>query len=510
MDAVSSLSHSSVPPSSPVSETRATVLPEGLKFGTSGLRGLVTELVGLPSRAYALGFVRHALSLASQTREVLVGRDLRSSSPAIAQDCRVAIRQAGLTAVDCGAVPTPALALEAIRRGCPAIMVTGSHIPDDRNGLKFYLPQGEISKVDEAAIAAQVASLDDTVLESLARAAVAEDVQCSSVNSAYIGRYVDVFGSQSLKGRRVAVYQHSSVARDLLVELLRALGAEVEPVGRAARFIPVDTEAHEPELVAYIAEVAMAGRFDAVVSTDGDADRPLVADETGTILRGDVAGLLASKLLGFQTIITPVTSGSVIERCGIAAEVVRTRVGSPFVIAAMEAAALAGKTGIIGFEANGGTLLGSDGIWQGRTLTRLPTRDAVLPIVASLLLVAQSGRPLSAIVGDLPVGHALADRLKDVASVQSQDFLGRLSQDEGFSRSYFDPVGGMRSIDRLDGLRFELNDGSVVHYRASGNAPELRCYVEAQTRERAFELLAWGLEAARIQLDSKRHLPIQR
>ncbi len=68
----------------------------------------------------------------------------------------------------------------------------------------------------------------------------------------------------------------------------------------------------------------------------------------------------------------------------------------------------------------------------------------------------------------------------------------------------------MRSIDRLDGLRFELNDGSVVHYRASGNAPELRCYVEAQTRERAFELLAWGLEAARIQLDSKRHLPIQR
>ncbi|PYB73923.1 phosphomannomutase [Rhizobium wuzhouense] len=510
MDAVSSLAHPSPTSTYPAQGAGPTALPEGLKFGTSGLRGLVTELVGLPSRAYALGFVRHALSLAPQTRQVLVGRDLRSSSPEISQDCRAAIQHAGLMAVDCGAVPTPALALEAIRRGCPAIMVTGSHIPDDRNGLKFYLPQGEISKADEMAIAAQVALLDDPALENLAQGEIIGDGQAASINAAYIGRYVDVFGSRSLKGRRVAVYQHSSVARDLLVDLLRALGAEVEPVGRAARFIPVDTEAHEPELVAYIAEVALAGRFDAVVSTDGDADRPLVADETGAILRGDVVGLLAAKLLGFQTIVTPVTSGSVIERSGITADVVRTRVGSPFVIAAMEAAALSGKTGIIGFEANGGTLLGSDGIWQGRALSRLPTRDAVLPILAGLLLVAQSGRPLSAIVGDLPVGHAMADRLKDVASAQSQDFLGRLSQDEAFAQTYFDPVGSIRSVDRLDGIRFDLKDGAVVHYRASGNAPELRCYVEAQTKARASDLLAWGLEAARIQLDSKRHLPIQR
>ena len=207
---------------------------------------------------------------------------------------------------------------------------------------------------------------------------------------------------------------------------------------------------------------------------------------------------------------TPVTSGSVIERSGLAQEVVRTRVGSPFVIAAMEVAAAAGKTGIIGFEANGGTLLGSDAAWEGRLLTSLPTRDAVLPILSGLLLAARSGRRLSAIVGELPVGHALADRLKAVPSELSQAFLSRLAEDEDFHQAYFGSVGRVSSVDRLDGMRFELSDGSVVHYRASGNAPELRCYVEAQGKARAAALLAWGLDSARIQLDSKRHLPIQR
>ena len=64
-----------------------------------------------------------------------------------------------MTAVGCGVVPTPALALEAARRGAAAVMVTGSHIPFDRNGLKFYRPGGEeIGKGDEAGILAALAA----------------------------------------------------------------------------------------------------------------------------------------------------------------------------------------------------------------------------------------------------------------------------------------------------------------------------------------------------------------
>ena len=53
-----------------------------------------------------------------------------------------------------------------------------------------------------------------------------------------------------------------------------------------------------------------------------------------------------------------------------------------------------------------------------------------------------------------------------------------------------DLVGG---IDLTDGLRVSFADGSVIHLRPSGNAPELRCYVEAESREVAEALLAEAL-----------------
>ena len=57
-----------------------------------------------------------------------------------------------------GALPTPALAYYALQEQIPAIMVTGSHIPFDRNGIKFYTDEGEISKDHEAAITQAVVS----------------------------------------------------------------------------------------------------------------------------------------------------------------------------------------------------------------------------------------------------------------------------------------------------------------------------------------------------------------
>src|SRR5262245_58095443 len=116
-----------------------------LKFGTSGLRGLVVDLTPEACRRYTLAFLAHLKTRNALGRSgmVLVGRDLRASSPAIAQSCMAAIGRAGLMPVDCGALPTPALALAGLTRGVPAIMVTGSHIPDDRNGLKFYRSDGE-------------------------------------------------------------------------------------------------------------------------------------------------------------------------------------------------------------------------------------------------------------------------------------------------------------------------------------------------------------------------------
>ncbi len=134
-----------------------------VKFGTSGLRGLSTELVGSVSALYAIAFARFLIESDHLPAGgvIAVARDFRESSPEIAATVMAAIRRAGLVPVDCGWIPTPALALYAQKIGAAGIMVTGSHIPADRNGIKFYRPDGEIDKDDEATITRLAAALEN-------------------------------------------------------------------------------------------------------------------------------------------------------------------------------------------------------------------------------------------------------------------------------------------------------------------------------------------------------------
>lgn len=466
-----------------------------LKFGTSGLRGLVTELVGLPSYAHTRAFCAMMAEDSGAGRgEVLIGRDLRPSSPVIAAHCAQAVADSGLIPIDCGAVPTPALAMAAMQAGSPAIMVTGSHIPDDRNGLKFYRPQGEIDKSDEQRILAQHTALALSAMPEVSLTPPARDILAR-----YRARYIDFFG-RALDGMTIGVYEHSSVGRDVIGDILRALGAETVSLGRSDRFIPVDTEALRPEDAELARAWASQRRLDAIVSTDGDADRPLVADEAGHFLRGDLLGALTARLLGVDTIVTPVTSNSALDRPGLFTRVVRTRVGSPFVIAGMQEAAAQGARTVIGFEANGGLLLGSDISRNGRLLPALPTRDAMLPILAALALAAETGKTLSQLAYAARFAIALSNRLQQIPQERTAALIARLDkEDPGFRDAAFAAHGGVVARDRRDGLRLTLGDGATVQFRASGNAPELRVYVEAPDQAAAEALLQENLAFAAAQ-----------
>lgn len=475
-----------------------------LKFGTSGLRGLVTELNGVPAYAYTRAFaemLKEDGAEAMMDGAVLVGQDLRSSSPSIAQLCCAALRDAGLVPVDCGALPTPALAYYSSQHGVPAIMVTGSHIPEDRNGLKFYRAQGEIDKQDEARILAHHATLNIQVMPDIVQAVHAATRDVESL-TAYKTRYLDFFGAGALSGLTVGVYQHSSVARDILVEIIEALGARAIPLGRATSFIPVDTEALRAEDEALAYQWAGESALDAIVSTDGDADRPLIADGTGTFLRGDLVGAITARHLGAETIVTPVTSNSALETSRAFQNVIRTKVGSPYVIEGMAGAKLAGARIVVGFEANGGVLLGSAIRRGDRRLAALPTRDAMLPILCTLSEVAARSRPLAEIVADFSFKAAASNRLKNVASEKTGFFLSRLQQDITFRSDLFASLGGVAGLDVRDGLRVTANNSEVVRFRASGNAPELRVYVEAANQSRADDLLVWGLSLAALHIEN--------
>ena len=58
------------------------------------------------------------------------------------------------------------------------------------------------------------------------------------------------------------------------------------------------------------------------------------------------------------------------------------------------------------------------------------------------------------------------------------------------------PLGSPLSVDQQDGIRIGLDGGRTIHFRASGNAPELRCYAEAKSAQDAQDLVRWGLSAA--------------
>ena len=97
---------------------------------------------------------------------------------------------------------------------------------------------------------------------------------------AYVRRYVDFFANSSLAAARLLVYQHSAVGRDILVQIPQPdSGAEALPAGRVETFVSIDTENIDEELLGTIqalADRALAqhGVIDAIVSTDGDSDRP--------------------------------------------------------------------------------------------------------------------------------------------------------------------------------------------------------------------------------------------
>lgn len=462
-----------------------------LKFGTSGLRGLVTELSDDICFAYTIAFLKHiqAYQGISVANSLLIGYDLRASSPRIAGACAAAARHLGFTIENCGALPTPALALRALSVKSPAIMITGSHIPDDRNGLKFYRLDGEIDKRDEAAIVGLVE------LDGKSFGTDVVPVANPAAGDAYMARCLKLLDPQALSGMRIGIYQHSSVGRDVMVELLTRLGADAVPLGRSDVFVPVDTEALRPEDVAFAAKAARVHRLDALISTDGDADRPLLADEQGVFLRGDALGILTAQFLGADAVVTPVTSSTAVELCGSFPQIIRTKVGSPYVIEGMAAAADTGAKRIIGFEANGGVLLGS----SIDDIAALPTRDAMLPILSVLGMAVSKGCAASDLAAGLPARFTASGRIEHVTADVTSTLLARLSVHSNLS-AYFEALARVASSDTIDGLRVSLGTGEVIHYRASGNAPELRCYAEAETSQRSQDLLEWGLNAAAAAL----------
>jgi phosphomannomutase len=548
----------SVPAPTPLKEFRGRPV-RPLAFGTSGLRGLITDITDLEAYVNTRGFLDYLATVgeARPGTEVAVAGDLRPSTDgperSILRAVVRAVSDAGCLAVYCGRVPTPAVTAHGLSQNSPSIMVTGSHIPFDRNGIKFNRSKGEVLKDDEAPIlraveVARRAEYDRPSDESL----FADDGMFRSpapplptvageARDRYVRRYLEFFPLQALAGMRIAVYEHSAVGAAALVEILRGLGAEVFPFGRSAEFVAIDTEdiseARLREMQVLVDKArAQFGVLHAVLSTDGDSDRPLLLEiaDDGRVkfFTGDRLGIVTADYLGADALAVPVTATDAIDRHfeNRNVQCVRTRVGSPYVIAA--AAQMRGRS-CVGWEANGGFFTFSEIERNGRRLSPLPTRDAMLPLLAALHTACERRLCLGEVFALLPARHGAAGlidgvpadksrallaaiappapgmaaaifgrsrpRIVDASGVEGEasgDVAQRLESLRNWMGSHFGVSRGFGAITRielLDGMRALFDNHDVVHIRPSGNAPQLRVYALADSEDRARAIVAMSI-----------------
>ncbi len=538
--------------------------PVPLQFGTSGRRGLLRDLSQLEVFINVLAELEYLQRLPPEQggivrgEEFYFGYDLRPSSSQfvegpprrgeLAQAVEYAAQTAGMQPVNLGRIPTPALMHYAVSRRRGSIMVTGSHIPFDRNGYKTNTSCGELLKHHEGPINEKVGTVRETIYRQSFNASPfgADGLfrnghrelpdENDAAADAYRRRYLAFFGERSLEGIRVLVFQHSAVGRDLLVEILLGVGAEVFIAGRSDTFVPIDTENIDAPQLAVIQSLTdealeCHGRIDAVVSTDGDSDRPMllgVDQQTGRVrfFGGDLVGMITAAYLGADAAVVPISCNDAIDRSTLMHVLEsKTRIGSPYVIAGMEAARVRGKKAVCGWEANGGFLTGSDIVRNGRKLSALPTRDAMLPILSVLSAAREQGVGLIDLFARLPTRYSRAALLKQFPRAVGQRIVGRFSPDSadvgevqfesghvrilnrerqpltvhGTERpalqrirvelEQFFPAsqgfGPVISINFTDGVRIRFGNGDVAHLRPSGNADELRIYAVADSQQRA-------------------------
>jgi len=312
-------------------------------FGTDGIRGRANEGPLTPERVMAFGRAV-AAKFGAAGGPVVIGRDTRLSGPMLEDAVAAGVAAMGVNVVVVGVVPTPAIAfLTRHLHGCAGVVISASHNSFEDNGLKIF--QGDGLKCDDALeLEMETLILGDTFLEQGITGEKIGRIE-TWPNSAvhYADLAVKAYGHElDLHGMRVVVDAANGAASETTPLVLRALGAEVRTLNVEPNGVNINAGcgSTHPEL---IQEVTKAFGAQIGLAHDGDADRLICCDETGSLLDGDemlaVIGLdlLQRGKLAKNTLVATVMSNLGLDECFAAAggKVLRAGVGDRYVLEQM-------------------------------------------------------------------------------------------------------------------------------------------------------------------------------
>lgn len=406
-------------------------------FGTDGVRGIVGEDL-TPQLVERLG---RASTLWAGGGAVFIGRDTRASGRELERSFASGVASAGGHAILAGVLPTPAVALLAMDLG---VVISASHNPPEYNGVKFFTRDGsKLSDAEEEAIE----GLLDAPPRNMENGQI-DDLEVA-VDS-YLDHVLDRFGSD-LQGLRLGVDCANGAYSWIAPRAFELLGAEVTAIGIDPDGSNINVGCGATDLRA-LRQVVLEDGLDLGVAFDGDGDRMLAVDASGSFLDGDqILAILALDLKVDTVAVTTMTNlgfHRLMDRHGI--RVLTTDVGDRYVLEALKA-----EGGVLGGEQSGHVIC-LDGHVTGDGLA-----------AALLLCGALQGRTLA----------EAAAVLERYPQAKQNVRVARRELSDGLRHE----------VDRLNG---ELDGNGRILVRPSGTEPVVRVLAEAETEQRAESLCA--------------------
>jgi phosphomannomutase len=505
--------------------------PDTIHFGTDGWRALIDK--DFNPRSVARVAAAAARAFRQQRLEVADGAGEATTTPntlIIGYDCRLdAGRYAALAATVVAShgfdvivsdryCPTPALCW-TIAHGPQAvggIMLTSSHNSAEYLGIKLRMADGGAASKDftdkvEAALANKPPSCFDEALANFAAAQNGTpDEPATPIERAPNLRFSDIM-TPYLEALRATV-DHKAIAnaglrivldplfgagRGYLATVLRQLGVEVAEVNGATD--PTFNGLHPEPILPWVqvgADKVVELGFDACFVTDGDADRIGAVDDMGTYVTSHrVLALLI---------------GHLVEDRGQSGRVVRTQAGSNLLRRQCDRLGLTLITRPIGFKLiyeemlKGDVLIGGEESGGIGIPSHVRERDGLLMALMLTELMAQKGKKLSELVDELLAtlgALEYARRDLQLAPEQKDALLATHVQSNAIAsdvyRALFAPLGEeLVSVERGDGIKFDLASDAWLLVRPSGTEPLVRVYAEAATIEQVEALLDVGCALA--------------
>jgi phosphomannomutase/phosphoglucomutase len=431
-------------------------------FGTNGVRG-VTGVDMTPDLALGIGMAFGSM----RKGRIAIGRDTRTSGPAISSAVAAGLMATGCDVVACGVLPTPALQFLVRERYDGGVMITASHNPPEYNGIKVIEPDGT-EMGDEATVALEkrLFSKDFTIADW---DGVGEEERAPRAVDDYIRAIVSRFKPGIGKGITVVADPGCGAAAWTTARILSLLGCRVVTIN-ALEDGTFPGRLPEPSIegLSGLAELVRSTGAAFGVAHDGDADRAVFVDETGTYVEENKEFALVERHVCARkkgAVVTPVSSSLLIETVARDAgcTVVYTPVGSIYVARTMIDLIDQGSPVVFGGEGNGGLIFPEHQF----------CRDGGMTAAMMVSILAGEKRPLSTIVSELPVFHMIKDKLRvdDPESVVKK-------VKEAFSGDHPDLTDGVR-----------INRGRTwALVRPSGTEPLVRVLVESEDKEKAESL----------------------